>query len=38
MDACIRKDIWRVGYGSVIFAAMHMRKWSGGSLGGNDPK
>ncbi len=25
-DACIRKDIWHDGYGSVIFAAMHMRK------------
>lgn len=26
MDACIRKDIWHDGYGSVIFATMHMRK------------
>ena len=29
MDACIRKDIWHDGYGSVIFATMHMRKLSG---------
>jgi len=26
VDACIRKDIWHDGYGSVIFAVMHMRK------------